>query len=230
MCGRYNLAVNLEQLQLQFGTGLPANALPRYNVAPSQACPVIRVDAGQRIWAVLRWGLIPHWAKSTAVGFSNINARAESLATKPTFRQAYQRRRCLVPATGFYEWRTLAESRQKQPYNVRLKNRAVFTLAGIWERWRDIASFAIVTTAANELLCAIHERMPVIIEPAAHDVWLSGPVTEADALLRPHPSEAMEAYPVGTLVNKADNESPACLVAIREDARKQLRLFGVDPF
>jgi putative SOS response-associated peptidase YedK len=196
---------------------------PRFNIAPTQDAPVVRAgrDGGPPRLDMLRWGLIPWWAKDVTVGARMINARAETAADKPAFREALRRRRCLVPADGFFEWRTTPDG--KQPYCFRRADEAPFALAGVYERWRDRAagedapplrSFSILTTAANELVRPLHDRMPVIVEPEHFDRWLD-PETQdpsaVDDLFEPTPAELMIAYPVTRRVNRPENDDASCV-------------------
>jgi len=214
MCGRYVLASPGELIAEHFALGeLPAYP-PRYNIAPTMDALVVReTPAGERAAVMLRWGLVPAWAKDPAIGSRMFNARAEGVADKPAFRAAFRRRRCLVPADGFYEWQATAGGR-KQPYFIRLASGAPLALAGLWEQWRGpdgdaIATFTIVTTAANEKMRAFHDRMPVLVAPADHDEWLSSP--NPSALLAPWAGEPFEIRPVSTRVNSARNDSPDLL-------------------
>jgi putative SOS response-associated peptidase YedK len=214
MCGRYVLAspgaVIAEHFRLSEVPAYP----PRYNIAPTMDALVVReTPAGEREAVMLRWGLVPAWAKDPAIGSRMFNARAEGVADKPAFRAAFRRRRCLVPADGFYEWQPVAGGR-KQPYFIRLVSGAPLALAGLWERWRGpdgdaIATFTIVTTAANEAMRAFHDRMPVLVAPADHDEWLSSP--NPSALLAPWRGEPFEIRPISTRVNSARNDSPDLL-------------------
>ena len=194
------------------------NLPPRWNVAPSQDIPAVRLDRhGKRRLVSLRWGLIPYWAKDAKIGYRTINARAETVATAPAFREAFRKRRCLIPADGFYEWQKQGGTRQ--PYRVILKDGAPFALAGLWERWRNpengekVESCTIIVTDANELVAPLHDRMPVIIDPADFDAWLdtSRGTETAQALLKPYPAETMTAYPVSKHVNKPENDDPGCI-------------------
>jgi putative SOS response-associated peptidase YedK len=214
MCGRYVLAspgaVIAEHFRLSEVPAYP----PRYNIAPTMDALVVReTPAGEREAVMLRWGLVPAWAKDPAIGSRMFNARAEGVADKPAFRAPFRRRRCLVPADGFYEWQPVAGGR-KQPYFIRLVSGAPLALAGLWERWRGpdgdaIATFTIVTTAANEAMRAFHDRMPVLVAPADHDEWLSSP--NPSALLAPWRGEPFEIRPISTRVNSARNDSPDLL-------------------
>ena len=225
MCGRYTITTPLEGLRAVFLFEESPNLAPRYNVAPSQDVPVIRLNAeGRRELAMVRWGLIPFWAKDKAIGYKMINARAETVAQKPAFREALQRRRCLVVADGFYEWQKREEG-PKQPHHITLKGGGPMAFAGLWERWADretsetVQSCTIVVTEANELLRPIHDRMPVIIAPEDFDAWLdaSGGPEVAQALLRPFPSGALEDHPVSTRVNKPQNDDPSLIEPLEAD-------------
>ena len=222
MCGRFSQA-QIAELDREIFKVLSAPAFePRYNLAPTDDAAVVRASgSGGRELAPLRWGLIPSWAKDPAIGNRMINARAETLAEKPAFRDAYRMRRCLVPADGFYEWQKLPSG--KQPYYVRVDGGGIFAFAGLWERWWDRATgneretFTIITTEPNELLAPIHNRMPVIVGPYDYDRWLD-PENESTAdladLLAPFPPERMSAYPVSRYVNKPGNEGHECVEPI----------------
>jgi putative SOS response-associated peptidase YedK len=198
------------------------NIAPSWNVAPTDPLPVVRYDkrAGERSLDVMRWGLVPFWAKDTKVGFANINAKAEGIEGKPAFREAFQRRRCLVPVDNFYEWKRTATG--KQPYAIALADRRLMALAGLWETWRSpagerVRSFAIVTTTPNELCAEIHNRMPVVLEPVAWRAWLGEePADSPDlkALLAPYPSEEMVAWPVSPRVGNVKNNDPSLIEPI----------------
>jgi putative SOS response-associated peptidase YedK len=217
MCGRFTLQTPAADIAAVFELlDLPQLA-PRYNIAPTQPIPAVRLNADQRRQCVLlRWGLIPFWAEDPAIGQRMINARRESVAAKPAFRQAFQRRRCLVLADGFFEWQKLAGG--KQPYYIRRQDGRPFAFAGLWERWQraadPIESCTIITTEPNELMRPIHDRMPVILPPAAWDRWLgaaacSGP--QLEELLQPFPAEQLEAYPVSTAVNSPRHDAADCI-------------------
>jgi putative SOS response-associated peptidase YedK len=215
MCGRYTLASPDEIVAETFGLDEVPTLRPRYNIAPTQKVAVVRREGSRRRLAELRWGLIPSWAKDPAIGNKLINARAETLAEKPAFRSAFRARRCLVVADGFYEWAKAAG--RKQPWYFHLRDARPFGLAGLWERWpgeggEPLETCTIITTAANELLAPVHDRMPVILEPGAFDAWLDpGSGKGLVELLRPLPAEAMAAYPVSLLVNSPGNDTPACI-------------------
>jgi putative SOS response-associated peptidase YedK len=220
MCGRYDFEGVYDHgddlsfarfFQVDVGLALPR---PRWNVAPTQQVAAIRLDPGdpRRKLVQLRWGLIPSWAKDASIGARTINARSETVATKPAFRDALRRRRCLIPATGFYEWEKLGKLRQ--PWRIVLRSREPFAMAGLWERWRppegpSVETCTILTTEANELVRPLHDRMPVILARAAWEPWLDverfGPA-EVLPLLRPYPSEELERYAVGREVNDVRND------------------------
>ena len=223
MCGRYTQTSSWSELVHLYRItegATPLNLGPRYNIAPTQDVAVVRAapNGGGRALARMRWGLVPSWAKDIAIGARLINARAETVAEKPSFRDAYRRRRCLIPANGFYEWQKRPGG-VKQPYRITLEDQQPFAFAGLWERWerasdsKPVQSCAIITTEANDLLRPIHGRMPVIVDAANYDAWLDadGHDGAQAALLRPYPSEAMAAWPVGTYVNSAANDDAKCL-------------------
>ena len=209
MCGRFAFYSPAEATAALFGVaGAPAVA-PRYNIAPSQDIAAIRNDAAAgREFVLLRWGLVPFWAKDASIGNRMINARSETAAEKPAYRAAYRHRRCIVPADGFYEWRRTGES--KTPYFISLASGEPFALAGLWERWVDkgsgeeLQSATLLTTAANEFMSRLHERMPVILDPAAATEWLSGDDTMLSDAAAAVP--ALRAWPVRRQVNNARNE------------------------
>ncbi len=210
MCGRYELSSHPTAIALAFGLAHPPDLRPRYNIAPTQQVPIVRVDqAGQRELVQVRWGLIPRWAKDPSIGSRMFNARAETVAEKPAFRVAYAKHRCLVPTSGFYEWR--ASSAGKQPMHIGLPDRRPFGMAGLYERWRSPAdevvdSCTIITTRASDALRPIHDRMPVIVAEDAHARWLDPANAEVADLLEPWSGEALLAYPVSTRVNVAAND------------------------
>jgi putative SOS response-associated peptidase YedK len=231
MCGRYTLTapgeVVAEILALE---SAPALA-PRYNIAPGQEAPIVRAAAGARRLAMARWGLVPSWAGDPAVGNKSINARAESLAEKPSFRDSFAARRCLVPADGFYEWRSEG-SRRKTPYHLRPAGDEVIAFAGLWDAWRmapgdaALETFAIVTTDASPDLRDLHDRMPVVLPRAAWATWLSLD-SEAEALqrlLRPAPQGFFVPRAVGERVNSVANDDPSCLDPSTQP--RQLSLLG----
>ena len=230
MCGRFTLRTPTHRLAEAFGVDALPNLAPRYNIAPTQDVVAIRhADAGRGL-AMLRWGLIPGWAKDPAIGSRMINARAETVAEKPSFRAAFRQRRCLVAADGFFEWQKVAEG-PKQPYYIRLESDEPFAIAGLWERWRDpagetVESCTLITTEANAELAPIHHRMPVIISPADYDAWLEPHPASAEALhdlLRPYPGAEMTAFPISRHVNNVRNDDPACIEPAAVDKARQTR-------
>jgi putative SOS response-associated peptidase YedK len=218
MCGRFALKAPPRSIQQHFGLPETVDLSPRYNIAPSQEIAVVRLLPGKnfRQLDMLRWGLIPGWAKDIKIGYKMINARAETLGQKPAFRAAFKKRRCLIAADGFYEW--LHTGKTKQPFFVQLKNGTVFGFAGLWESWNSpdgtvVESCTIITTSANSLIRKIHDRMPVILHPAQYDAWLAYGSLEdfRQQILAPYPAEEMEAFRVSQEVNSPRNDIPACL-------------------
>ncbi|OGC00520.1 MAG: hypothetical protein A3G35_13730 [candidate division NC10 bacterium RIFCSPLOWO2_12_FULL_66_18] len=219
MCGRFSLGTPATSLVAQFNLfGVPAWA-PRYNIAPTQQAPTVVKAASQlaRQFKMHRWGLIPPWAKDPGIGSQLINARAETVAIKPAFRKAFRERRCLILADGFFEWQR--RGRHKQPFHIRMRDGRPFAFAGLREYWEGpegpgIDSCTILTTTTNELVGALHDRMPVILAPQDYDLWLDPGIREAErlqSLLHAYPSEEMAAYPVSTRVNNPANDSPECV-------------------
>jgi len=218
MCGRYTRLYTWPELVrlMRLTTEPTGELLPSYNVAPTQEAPVVRQNRdGERTAAMLKWGLVPHWAEENAHG--HINSRSETADTTAAFRDAFARRRCLVPASGFFEWKKLDDG-SKQPYYVRLNDGPPFAFAGLWERREDTRTFAILTTDANDLLAPIHDRMPVILDPDDYDLWLDHDA-EADALkelLHPYDPTALELFPVSPRVNTPKNDDPSLLNPVEE--------------
>jgi putative SOS response-associated peptidase YedK len=225
LCGRVRLSSDVSEIKLVFS--IPPhrptpNFPPSWNVAPTDTLPVIRYDtkAGERSLDLLRWGLVPYWAKDLKVGFANINAKAEGIETKPAFREAFQRRRCLVPVDNFYEWAKTGTG--KQPYAIALADRSLMALAGLWENWKSpegewMRSFAIVTTTPNELCARLHNRMPVVLKPEAWPVWLGEEQAEASELkdlLTPIPSDEMTCWPVSARVGNVKNNDASLIEPI----------------
>jgi len=218
MCGRYSL-VPTESIAARFDIQQAQLTLsPRYNVAPSQSMPVVVRNSPNRL-VEMQWGLIPSWSKEPRAQFSTINARAETLTKSPVFRGPFKSRRCLVPASGFYEWRKTDQG--KQPYCIQLKGGQLFAFAGLYDVWRDqegneLSSYTVITTTPNDLVAPIHTRMPVILHQEDEDVWLD---KESDpeqllSLLVAYPADAMEAYPVSRAVNSPANESAELLQSV----------------
>jgi len=219
MCGRFSLATPAQQVAEHFGlTEVPALS-PRYNIAPSQSVAVVRqVDPGALpILELRRWGLIPFWAKDSGIGARMINARVETAAEKPAFRVALRRRRCLVPADGFYEWQP--HPKRRRPHHVRLAAGELFALAGLFESWKSpegesIESCTLLTTAANPVLSALHDRMPIIVDPEHYPPWLDPDLQDPDSILsltRSSISERLSFHPVDFRVNNPRNDDPACI-------------------
>jgi len=227
MCGRYGLQTPVNELARRLNAELALeDPGPRYNAAPTQILPVARQpDPERREVTGMEWGLVPFWAKDpreTRSKYSLINARAESVADKPAFKAAFRRRRALIPADGFYEWHQQGGDRPKQPYWIRLRSREPMFFAGLWERWegevdgepKAIESFCIIVGEPNDLLASIHNRMPVVVDPADWALWLDPEVRDAEPLrplLRPYPAEAMEAVPVSRRVNSPANDDPGLI-------------------
>jgi putative SOS response-associated peptidase YedK len=216
MCGRYRLARKKEILAETFDVDNDVEWSPHYNVAPGQNVPVVRQDAARRSISLARWGLIPFWAKDAKAGYKMINARAETVADTPAFRDPFRSRRCLILADGFYEWSK--EGKQKSPFCFSMADDSIFAFAGIWDRWRNadkewIETCSIITTSANALLFGIHNRMPVIVRPESYDLWLDPGFTKVDDLhdlLKPFSADAMRHHRVSTHVNSVKNDDPAC--------------------
>jgi len=216
MCGRFTLTDEIVQLQAYFEFFNDEELSPRYNIAPGQYILTVVSDGTNRVAQHMKWGFVPFWAKDEKMGFKMINARAETIDEKPSFRQAFQQRRCLILADGFYEWKR-TESK-KHPYRFVMKDRKPFAFAGIWETWSKgttpLTSCTIITTEPNDVTKDIHDRMPVILSPDAYETWLNPtyqPICDLKELLKPYPAEKMEKYEVSTLVNSAKNDSPALL-------------------
>ncbi len=228
MCGRYVIISAPEAIRALFGYGEQPNFPPRYNVAPTQPIPVVRLVDGKRSFALMRWGLLPSWVKDPKTFPLLINARGESVLDKPAFRNAMRRRRCLIPTDGFYEWQVGENAGgPKRPYFVRAQRDAdggapPLAFAGLYETWTGpngeaVDTAAIITTTANRTLAAIHDRMPVFVSPDAFDLWLDCANVEADvaaALIRPAPDALLEAYEISPAVNRVANDSPALLVPL----------------
>jgi putative SOS response-associated peptidase YedK len=226
MCGRYTLTSPSEDLALLFDISQLPLLPPRYNMAPTQEAAVVRVTApGEpRRLDFLRWGLIPYWAKEASIGNRMINARSEGVAEKPSYRHSFKKKRCLVPTSGFYEWKK--EGKAKQPYMIRRHDGKPFAFAGLWSTWKDpekqepVETFTIMTTDANDFIRPLHDRMPVILAPEDFDLWLDPKIEDAarlQALLRPAPNDILETYPVSKLVNSPVNEMPNCIERLVEE-------------
>jgi putative SOS response-associated peptidase YedK len=219
MCGRYNLITDAEALVDFFEiehTLFDLSALePRYNIAPSQDVPIVRDTGKGRELVLARWGLVPHWSKDAKPKYSTINARAETVAEKPTYREAFRRKRCLIPATGFYEWKQTSGG--KSPHHIHIPAQSVFAFAGLWDHWdKEGAGFescSIIVTSANETMQPIHDRMPVILNQAQYNIWLAADHfnrAQLESLLVPYTGE-LKTYPVRRLVNSPKNDDPRCI-------------------
>ncbi len=219
MCGRFVLTANPEAIQQQFDLTSAPDVPPRYNIAPTQPVAVISNDNPREL-TFYKWGLIPSWAKEASIGSRMINARADSVAEKPSFRSAFKRRRCILPSDGFYEWQE--RDGKKTPLFIHLEDQAVFGLAGLWEVWRSpegetVRSCTIITTDANEFMKPIHNRMPVILHKEDYGLWLSPdeePVDVLQGLLKPYDSSLMRAYEVSKMVNRPGNDVPECIAPV----------------
>jgi putative SOS response-associated peptidase YedK len=237
MCGRYVRRSDKQRIAEHFhvhGPSVPDFG-ESFNVAPQTFQPVIRLnrDSGQREIVLMRWGLIPFWAKDAKMGLSTINAKAETVATAPAFREAFKTRRCLVPADAFYEWQKI-DAKTKQPFAIGMKDGSPYAFAGLWERWRDPATkepletFTVITTDPNELLEPLHNRMPVIIQPKDYDRWLTpgDPQCPPVDLLRPFPADRMTAWKVDRKVGNVKNDMPDCIEPMAEPDNDERGLFA----
>jgi len=232
MCGRITLKAPASEIAAQFELSEPPALDARYNIAPTQPVLAVRRDeTGARRGDILRWGLIPPWAPDASLGAKMFNARSETVTEKPAFREAFARRRCLLPADGFYEWRK--QGSQRQPYYFSASDGRLLALAGLWERWEYpggevIESCSILTTAANRLMKRIHHRMPVILGDAARERWLAtapGRAEELLPLLRPAAEELLQRWPVSARVGDVKNDGPELIAALHDDPPDQLNLF-----
>jgi putative SOS response-associated peptidase YedK len=214
MCGRFTQSQSIPRIAQEFGIAeVSCDLGPSYNIAPTQKVAVVVTDGVKKLVPV-RWGLVPSWAKEISVGNKMINARAETITEKASYRNAFKKRRCLVVADGFYEWQDVGDS--KRPVYIRLKSGKPFGFAGLYEVWKspegdEITTCTIITTEANELMKPIHARMPVIIPRQDEDLWLNPETKDPGLLLKPYPAEEMEAYPVSKRVNSPKNNSPLCI-------------------
>jgi len=228
MCGRYRLT-RADRLAEKFDAELAEEMHPRYNIAPTQPIPVVRASGSSRVIASMRWGLIPNWAKDASM--AQINARSESLLERPVFKESFERRRCLIPADGFYEWKH--NGRSKQPFHFGMKDDSLFAFAGIWDRWKSrqgaiVESCAILTTTPNELLRDVHDRMPVILRPEKYHEWLGASASECGRLrhvLTPFEAAGMKRFPVSSSVNDVENDTSGCIQEVPEFISAQAALF-----
>lgn len=225
MCGRFTLSSKGDEVALLFDLqDIPQLPL-RYNIAPTQETAVVRVEkpGEPRRLDLLRWGLIPYWAKEASIGNRMINARAESVADKPAYRWSFRKQRCLIPTTGFYEWKKAGKL--KQPYLIRRKDAQPFAFAGLWSRWQDpergpLETFTILTTDANELIRPLHDRMPVIVGREDFDLWLDPALEDREKLeplLKPFDPQQMETFPVSRAVNSPANDVADCIEPLVEE-------------
>ena len=221
MCGRYKLTVPFREIVRLYNLTNSVNLPSRYNIAPTQDVLAVTYDGEtkQRRGEMMRWGLVPRWAKDVKIGYHLINAKAETVAEKPAYREAFKTRRCIIPADAFYEWQETGQS-LKQPYAIVMKDRSVFGFAGLWETWTDkangevIRSCTIITTKPNKLCAPIHNRMPVILDPANNVRWLDRrPATanELQAMLKPFPAEQMEAFKIGPRIGNVKYDEPSLI-------------------
>jgi putative SOS response-associated peptidase YedK len=220
MCGRFTLTASPDELTGFFGLAAAPPLEPRYNIAPTQQVFAVRADqGGHRQGAMLRWGLIPSWANDPGIGNKMLNARSETAADKPSFRGAMRRRRCLIAASGFFEWQKVGS--KKQPYYIHSRDDGPLAFAGLWERWDKgegpVESCTILTTGANDLMRPLHDRMPVILDAQDFDRWLDAATQEADEvtpLLVPCPEGVLTNYAISTRVNNVRNQGPRCIEPI----------------
>ena len=223
MCGRFTLSVNSKTIQLEFPwLTLPTQEIePKFNIAPGQPIALIPND-GKKTLDFFTWGLIPHWAKDPKIGYKMINARSETLAEKPSFRNALKRRRCLILTNGFYEWKKLDGDTRKTPHYIFMKSNKLFAFGGLWEEWHSpdgsiIKSTTIITTESNDKISVLHKRMPVIIKPEDYDLWLSEEDQEykdVNHLFEAYPEDEFLYHPVSRFVNKPANDTADCVKAI----------------
>ena len=222
MCGRFTLTVDPADLKDTFDAyTFPTQFSPRFNISPTQPVLAIPNDAKNRADFFL-WGLIPSWSKDPTIGNKLINARGETIAEKPSFRGGFKYKRCLIPADGFYEWKAQSGAKTKTPYFIHMKDHKPFAFAGLWDEWQSpdgdaVRTCTIITTEPNDLMSALHNRMPVILHPKDYDLWLDLAPQTPDKLLhliKPYPADNMSAYPVSTLVNKPGNDQPECVVPV----------------
>lgn len=221
MCGRFARYDDEKDLVERFNFTNPSGILfeKRFNIAPTQTVPAIVLENDNRVIKLMRWGLVPFWAKDPTIGNRLINARAETITEKASFKTPLKKKRCLVPASGFYEWKKDERIKTKIPIYFRLRNEEPFAFAGIWDDWKKpegdrLITFTIITTMANELMKPIHDRMPVILHRNDESKWLDPELIDLDklvTLLIPYPSDLMKAYEVSTIVNSPKNDSPQCI-------------------
>jgi len=241
MCGRYRLSRRKQVVEEYFESASQEHEQeeaedwsPRYNIAPTQPVATVRQSGASRILATMRWGLVPSWASDISIGNRLINGRCETVLQKPSFRDSFRLRRCLIPADGFYQWKK--SSKERQPFHFGMKDNSLFAFAGVWDRWKSpdgqtLESCSILTTAPNKWLEDVHDRMPVILPPCHYQTWLTMPAAEAETLVEllvPFDPSLMNRYPVGSLVNKPQNDGPECALEISDkipNPETQMRLW-----
>ena len=223
MCGRFTLQITKEMIAEIFGISILQDIQPRYNIAPTQQVAIVRTSPdGTKHLDLLKWGLIPSWSKDPSIGSRMINARSETADTKPSFRSAFKNRRCIIPASGFYEWQDVGG--KKHPLYVKLKGNNLMLFAGLWEHWKSeegetIESCTILTTTTNELIRPLHDRMPVILDTHDIEPWIDPHTKDPEQLkplFKPYPTEEMEMYPVSDMVNSPRNDTPDCIKDLGE--------------
>ena len=223
MCGRFTLTRSAAEVAEHFGLAAAPELVARFNAAPTQELPIVRVrSSGERVLEPRRWGLVPRWAKDVGVGAGMINARIESVLERPAFREAMRRRRCLVPADGFFEWQ--GKARARRPFHIALPGGALFGIAGLYERWHGpggevVDSFTLLTRPARGVVATLHDRMPVVVDPAGYAAWLDPAAPDPAGLLRglpEAPGEAFLARPVSSRVNDVRHDDPGCLAEPEE--------------
>lgn len=224
MCGRFTITCSLHTMVERFAVQQVAyEHQPRYNMAPTQAAPVVIMDGGRRSMLAMQWGLVPSWARDHTIGARMINARVETVAEKPAYRTPFRRRRCLVPADGFYEWQKRNGSTSKQPYRFVISNGSPFAFAGLYEQWEGadasfLLTFTILTTEANAVVAPVHARMPLILSPAVEAQWLDPKVQDPQAVhaLLSEPGPQLQGYPVSSAVGNSRNDDPSLVDSISE--------------
>lgn len=228
MCGRYRLS-QVERIKHALDPEQLFGLTPRYNITPTQPVPIIRQEDGRRTLVIVRWGLVPFWAKDVSIGSRMINARSETVLRKPAFRQSLLSRRCLIPADGFYEW--MKAGAKKRPFHFGMNDDSLFAFAGLWDRWQPsegapVESCTILTTSANSLVADLHDRMPVILPREHYETWLTAPPSEASRLadlLVPFEVKLMRRYEVSPLVNKPENDIPDCITPLSAQRKGDFR-------
>ena len=228
MCGRYRLSRRKQVVEEYFESASQEEEdwNPRYNIAPTQPVATVRQAGTSRILSTMRWGLVPSWATDIKIGNQLINGRSETVLEKPAFRDSFRTRRCLIPADGFYEWKK--SGKERRPFHFGMKDGSMFAFAGLWDRWKSPAgqvleSCSILTTAPNELIEDLHDRMPMILPPCHYQTWLMAPSAEAERLaelLVPFEASSMSRYPVSSLVNKPQNDMPECALQVPDEGPK----------